>query len=410
GTLRNLTNSPLLDWNPAWSHDGTRIVFQRRGSDNAFNIWTMNADGKNQMQRTRAGGNTEPAWSVPLPGALDGKIVYRHSAADLWTMNPDSTDQAHLRFSCPAENGGVCDRSIGIPTFSPDGVKVAFDYSGDIYWTYSSGVDPNTGTIPAAYPILRDEKNTEDPIDDTEYPGDERMAAWSPDGNKIAFQHNGNVPGGAYNIYTANADGSSTQATRITEDGGTNPDWQQDSIPPQTTITSGPTGATNLTSASFSFASSEAGSTFECSLDGGPFAGCASPESYPGLDNGSHTFQVKATDVAGNVDESPATRTFTVDIVAPTGGIKINNGAPKTKSLRVRLTLNATDSASGVARMCVSNTSTCSAWQAYATSKSWKLSGKKAGARTVYVRYEDGAGNVSALYRDTIRYAPKKRR
>lgn len=237
GTPRNLTNSPLLDWNPAWSHDGTRIVFQRRGSDNAFNIWTMRADGTGTpTQVTTDGLNTDPAWSVPTAGAPDGKIIYRHSAAELWTMNADGTGKDELVFTCPNTNGGVCDRSIGIPTFSPDGTRVAFDYSGDIYWTYSSGVDPNTGLTPAAFPILRSGPNN-----DQEYPGDEKTAAWSPDGTKIAFEHNGNVAGSQYAIYTANADGTSTQATRITSPGAVHPDWQQDSVPPSVKSVS-PTG------------------------------------------------------------------------------------------------------------------------------------------------------------------------
>ena len=46
--------------------------------------------------------------------------------------------------------------------------------------------------------------------------------------------------------------------------------------------------------------------TFECSLDGAAYASCASTHSYTDLHPGWHTFAVRATDPAGNVDGSPA--------------------------------------------------------------------------------------------------------
>jgi hypothetical protein len=65
------------------------------------------------------------------------------------------------------------------------------------------------------------------------------------------------------------------------------------------------------TSATFSFSADEP-STFQCRLDGGAFAPCTSPTTYTNLTAGSHTFQVAATDGSGNVDASPAERTWTV--------------------------------------------------------------------------------------------------
>lgn len=91
-----------------------------------------------------------------------------------------------------------------------------------------------------------------------------------------------------------------------------------DTTAPNTTITSGPSGFVRNTSATFGFSSSEAGSTFQCSLDGAAFAGCSSPKSYSGLANKRHTFKVRATDQAGNIDPTPATRTWTVDTKKPT--------------------------------------------------------------------------------------------
>ena len=90
-----------------------------------------------------------------------------------------------------------------------------------------------------------------------------------------------------------------------------------DAAAPDTSITSGPSGATNSSSASFSFTSSEVGSSFECRLDSGAWAACSSPKPLTGLSDGSHAFSVRATDAAGNTDASEATRTWTVDTAAP---------------------------------------------------------------------------------------------
>jgi predicted outer membrane repeat protein len=86
---------------------------------------------------------------------------------------------------------------------------------------------------------------------------------------------------------------------------------------PETTIDAGgPDGPTNDSTPSFDFSSSEPGSSFECSVDAGAFAACTSPHTAD-LADGAHTFEVKATDAAGNTDATPAGRAFTVDTVAP---------------------------------------------------------------------------------------------
>jgi hypothetical protein len=94
---------------------------------------------------------------------------------------------------------------------------------------------------------------------------------------------------------------------RIPEDAPT-----VDTTAPDTTIDSGLSGTVSTSPVSFAFSSSEAGSTFECKLDGAAYSACTSPKDYTNLSNGSHTFEVRATDAAGNTDATPATRTFTL--------------------------------------------------------------------------------------------------
>jgi hypothetical protein len=52
---------------------------------------------------------------------------------------------------------------------------------------------------------------------------------------------------------------------------------------------------------------------FECSLDGGPFEGCETPEEIEVLTAGPHTLAVRALDEAGNFDPTPAVHNWTID-------------------------------------------------------------------------------------------------
>ncbi|MBA3500734.1 MAG: LamG domain-containing protein [Myxococcota bacterium] len=93
--------------------------------------------------------------------------------------------------------------------------------------------------------------------------------------------------------------------------------WTVDLDPPQTTIDSGPSGMVRVASASFTFSANEVNVVYTCSLDGSPMAACTSPQNFANLGQGSHTFSVTARDAAGHVDPTPATRTWTVDTIAP---------------------------------------------------------------------------------------------
>ena len=88
---------------------------------------------------------------------------------------------------------------------------------------------------------------------------------------------------------------------------------------PARAITSGPADGSTITSTdtAFTFSSRDATATFECKLDGGPFAAWTSPRNLSGLSDGSHTFQVRAVDPAGNPDATAVSRTFTVDTTVP---------------------------------------------------------------------------------------------
>jgi len=83
----------------------------------------------------------------------------------------------------------------------------------------------------------------------------------------------------------------------------------RDTSPPDTTIAS---AVVNGSRATFAFTSTEGHSTFQCRLDRAAFARCSSPAVYISLAAGAHTFAVRATDSAANVDPSPAASSVVV--------------------------------------------------------------------------------------------------
>ena len=144
--------------------------------------------------------------------------------------------------------------------------------------------------------------------------------------------------------YTGLSDGAHTFRVRATNAGGKTGaasayTWTVDTIAPDTAISSGPGAASSTASATFSFTGSEGGSSFSCSVDGGGFAPCASPQTYGALANGAHAFRVQATDTAANTDPSPASYAWTINTVVPTQVDRTppGNVSKVAKSVRYRL-------------------------------------------------------------------------
>lgn len=91
-----------------------------------------------------------------------------------------------------------------------------------------------------------------------------------------------------------------------------------DKTPPETTITGGPPALTNSSSAIFSLSSPSLDvAGYQYSLDGGAYTAVAAPLAFSGLPDGAHTLNVRAKDLAGNVDPTPAAHTWTIDLVPP---------------------------------------------------------------------------------------------
>jgi len=85
-------------------------------------------------------------------------------------------------------------------------------------------------------------------------------------------------------------------------------------LPPETTITSGPSGWLTSTSATFVLASSAPDSEFICRLDGGRVDCDDGRVTLTGLSARTHRLSVVAEDEDGERDETPAVRDFAVPL------------------------------------------------------------------------------------------------
>jgi hypothetical protein len=138
------------------------------------------------------------------------------------------------------------------------------------------------------------------------------------------------------------SDGAHTFRVRASDETGNSSGlevygWTVDTVAPGTTITSAPPATSDSASATFNFSSTEERSSFLCSLNGAAYAACAPPHTFGGLANGLHAFRVRATDAAGNTDDTPATHTWTVNLPAPVDRTPTRHVTGVTKAVRYRL-------------------------------------------------------------------------
>jgi hypothetical protein len=161
-----------------------------------------------------------------------------------------------------------------------------------------------------------------------------------------------------------------------------------DGTPPETTIGAGaPAATTNNVNATFNFTASEAGSTFACSIDNGSYFPCTSPRTYTGLAAGPHVFRVRATDAAGNTDQSPATYDWSIDTAAP--DTSIGAGAPPATTLSTSATFNFSSGEPGSTFEC-----SLDAAAFVACTSPTEYTGLSFGPHTFRVQAVDSVGNV----------------
>ena len=207
-SLRNLTNNPDTDRDPAWSPDGREVVFSsfRHGDigHGKSAIYVMRADGKNVRRLTNnPNGAGQPTWSSDNHQIAFSS--YRYYAGDsgpqIYIMQADGTDLRKLTIHSALDYH---------PAWSPDGRSIAFQSDRNrLVW-----LDDDIYLMDANGKNIRNL---------TKHPGRDRHPTWSPDGRQIAFASvrvgnfgDENLDAGNYDIYLMDAEG--TNVRRLTED------------------------------------------------------------------------------------------------------------------------------------------------------------------------------------------------
>jgi hypothetical protein len=233
--------------------------------------------------------------------------------------------------------------------------------------------------------------------------------------NDAAASFECSVDGGAFAACAAAfstaplSDGSHTLSVRARDAAGNiDPSpatytWLLDSSAPDTTIVTREPNPTNDPTGDFTFSSNEASATFQCRVDGSAFAACPASFSTAPLADGAHTLDVRAVDAVGNIDSSPATYTWLVDLVPPDTAIDTK---PPSPSADASADFTFTSPEASVTFQCSLDSG------AYlACSASFATAPLTAGAHLLSVRAVDAAGNLDptpASYTWTVQFAVDK--
>ena len=157
--------------------------------------------------RAFEGPRARPQPIAPAPGVAS-VIAYASIGVQqvFWTIRPDGSDRTQVPVDVPG--------FVGVPSWSPDGTRIAFDVNSfddphpeggnfDIYTANADGTDPTRLTF---------EEVDHSPV-------------WSPDGTRIAYVHGYSID---QQIWVMNADGSDPH--RLTDGKGVNtfPSWSPD--------------------------------------------------------------------------------------------------------------------------------------------------------------------------------------
>lgn len=242
GNPVNLTNTTdITELSPSWSPDGMRIAFFQGYGPQELRL--MDADGTN---RTAAITTTSaypygstPSWS---PGGTQIAFVSNNPGspvsiqADVVVV--DLATGGVTVISRPASFGGaLADADEIEPAWSPDGARIAFAAVREETYPDPITGAPQTG---AQWEIVTVNPDGSDELivsagdrgsERATFLEEDRAPSWAPDGSKIVFMSQAQVPSccGPWQIWAVSRDG--TGITNLTNDPAVNdlfPTWSPD--------------------------------------------------------------------------------------------------------------------------------------------------------------------------------------
>ncbi|MDQ1558365.1 MAG: hypothetical protein QOD32_1425 [Pyrinomonadaceae bacterium] len=225
GNQTRLTNHPGKDATPVWSPDRTRIAFTSDRS-NRSNIYVMDADGGNVRDVTKYPLTPtsdvrvyDPAWSpdgtkLVFVGTLAGGV------SGLYVVNADgSGGEARQILEGSTE--------VADPAWSPDGSRIAYTAREPFFnpedsvsfYVFVINADGSGKTRVALSPL---------PFNSFDYPPASSGPAWSPDGASLAFSASLSTGSTIPQIQSVQASGGPPTALSSHPSAHTQPGWTAD--------------------------------------------------------------------------------------------------------------------------------------------------------------------------------------